>query len=138
MRFGRRDVGFVELDWRTGERGGGIAPVALQSRHWSVAGKDYVRIVGSFEVRLNIRFLFGVSRMNCIGGSLRSLKGIGDGESDVLTVVSDNVILEWGPALQADAIEARRRSGTKDPANVRAMKNRPYAGHLFRRRSIEC
>ena len=58
MRFGRRDVGFVELDWRTGERGGGIAPVALQSRHWSVAGKDYVRIVASFEVRLNIRFLF--------------------------------------------------------------------------------
>src|SRR5258707_15717383 len=99
MRFGRRDVGFVELDWRTGERGGGIAPGALQSRHWAGAGKDYVRIVGSFEVRLNIRFLFGVSRMNCIGGSLLSLKSIGVGEGDVLTEESDPAIFEGGPAL---------------------------------------
>src|SRR5258708_36721011 len=118
MRFGRRDVGFVELDWRTGERGGGIAPVALQSRHRSVAGKDYVRIVGSFEVRLNIRFLFGVSRMNCIGGSLLSLKGIGDGQSDVLPVVSDHVIPEWGPELQAEPSATRPRGGTTAPTNL--------------------
>src|SRR5438309_7464593 len=109
MRFGRRDVGFVELDWRTGERGGGIAPVALQSRHWSVAGKDYVRIVGSFEVRLNIRFLFGESCRNCIGGSLASFKGLADGESDEWTVESYAVIFDWGLALQADAIETRGR-----------------------------
>ena len=137
VRFGWRDVSFVELDGRTGEGGCGIAPVALQSLHWSISGKDDVRIVARFEAGLNIGFFFGVRRTHCIGRSLGGLESIGDGESDVLAVVSDHVIFEWGPALQADAIEARRRGGTKDPADIPAMKNRTCARHLLRCRSIE-
>src|SRR3954454_668524 len=40
VRFGWRAVSFVELDGRTSDRGLGIAPVTLQSWHWSITGKD--------------------------------------------------------------------------------------------------
>src|ERR1043166_1188265 len=54
VRFSRRAVSLVQLDRRAGECGFGIATLALQSRYWSIAGEDDIRITAGFEVRLNI------------------------------------------------------------------------------------
>src|SRR6185369_1736156 len=135
--FGRRAVSLIELDGRTGKRGVSITTLALQSRHWSIAGKDDVRIVAGFEVRLDIVFFFCVGRTNCVGSSLGGFESVSHDESDVLAVVSDLVVFERRPALETDAIETRRRSGTKDLADIRAMKNFTYARHLLSRCDIE-
>src|SRR5678816_1064672 len=60
VRFSRRAVSLVQLDRRAGKRGFGITAVALQSWHWSIAGEDDIRIIARFQMRLNIRFFFGV------------------------------------------------------------------------------
>src|ERR1700752_20510 len=137
VRFGWCDVSFVELDGRTGERGCGVAPVALESLHWSISSKDDVGIVARFEAVIPIGFFFGVRRTYSIGHRLGYLESIADSECDVLAVVSDHIIFEGGPALQADALKARRRSGTKDFADVPAMKDGTCARHLLRCRSIQ-
>jgi len=65
-------------------------------------------------MHLNIRFFFRVCRSNCISRSLRGFESVSDDESDVLAVVTNFIVFERGPALQANALEARRRSGSKD------------------------
>src|SRR5262250_1181944 len=110
MYFGRCNVGFVEFDGRGIERRGGITPVALESRYWSVTGEHDVRIIACFEAALEIGFFFRVRRADCVSRSLGSLERIGNGESDVLTVISDEVVFERRPPLQANTIEPWRRS----------------------------
>src|SRR6185369_4286297 len=137
VRFSRRAVSLVQLDRRAGKRGFSIAALALQSRHWSIAGEDDIRIIARFEARLNIRFFFGVGGTDCVSRSLGHFESVSHSESDVLPVVTDHVIFKRGPPLQTNAIEAWGRSGPKDLADIRAMKDSTYTRHLLRCRSID-
>src|ERR1700752_5413290 len=114
VRFGWCDVSFVELDGRTGERGCGVAPVALESLHWSISSKDDVGIVARFESVIHIGFFFGVRRTYSIGHRLGYLESIADSECDVLAVISDHISCEGGSGLKAIALKARHGSGKKD------------------------
>src|SRR6058998_1469977 len=110
MGFGRRDVGFVELDRRAHEGAFGISPLALHSFNRAVSRKDYGRIVARLKMSFDIWRFFRVGGAHCIGSRLGGFEGVGYCQSDVLAVIADHIVFERRPALFADAIEARRWS----------------------------
>src|SRR5262245_11394645 len=91
------------------------------------------RLKMSFYVWL----FFRVGGAHCVGCCSRRLKCLGHRESDVLSVIADHVVFEWGPALFTHTIKAWRRRRTKNLADVLAVKNFANTGHLLGRRSIE-
>src|SRR5438445_12517069 len=84
---------------------------------------------------------FRVGGAHCISGSFGGFKCLAHRESNVLSVIVDHIVFEWWPALFADTIEAWRRSGAEDPANVPAVENcsdprHPLGGCSFQREQL--
>ena len=137
MRLGRCYVGLVKLDRCAGVRSRSVAALALQTTLGTVTGVDRVRIILGFEFLLDVRLLFRVGNNHCIRRGFRGLESIRDGERDVLPIVTNDIVFERRPSLDADACKTRPQGRTKDFSDILTMKNRTYAGHLLRYRGVE-
>jgi hypothetical protein len=111
--------------------------MALQTRHWSIAGKYDIRIVARFKMRFDIWFLFRVGRSHSICSSLCSFESVGDCEGNVLTIVTNYVVFKWGSTLEIHSIESRSGSRAKYFSDIRTMKNSAYVRHFLCRGCIE-
>ena len=103
----RRNIGFVKLNRRAGERSFGISAFALLSWDRTVGGEHHLWIVAGFKPSLYVRLFFGVGRAHCISCGFGRFECLSHRQRDVLAVVTDHVVFEWWATLFANAIEAR-------------------------------
>ncbi len=88
VRFDRSTIGFIELDGRAGES---LVRVP--------AGTLHLRFLTRIEMRSDVRLLLAVGHLD--GGRGRSclFKGLRNDNSDVLTVVTNDIIFEGRPSF---------------------------------------
>ena len=137
MRLGGRNVGLVELDRRARECGLGVAALALQTLLRTVGRRNLCRIVFGFEIGFDVRLVVGITNAHCVGGGFGSLESVRHRERNVLTIITNNIVLKRRAPLDTDAFESLPRGGAEDLSNVRAMKNSSHAGNLFRGSRVE-
>src|SRR5262249_34866870 len=127
VRFRGQDVGRIELNRRLVVRLLGIASPTVDAR----LGRRLVlqQIMIDVWFRSSVRRLYGARR------SAGLLEGVGDRKSDVLSVVSDDVVLEGRPLLiqiGGVLVERKTRLGAEELVEVAAMEDRAHAGRRFR------
>src|SRR5437867_4311804 len=123
MRFGRRDIGLIELDGRARKCALGVAALALHALSRRERRLDDLGLVIGLEVGIDIVFVPGVRHADRISGGLGALERVRDGERDKLAVVSNDVVLEWRSPLVGDALESGFLNGAEYLSDVCAMKN---------------
>ena len=106
LGFGRRDVGFVELDGRGIERRFGVAALALQPLVRAEGGVDRFGFVVGFELHVDVGLFGLVADLHGIGGGFGGFESFGDGERHVLAVVADDIVFERRAAFFHVAFEA--------------------------------
>jgi len=137
VRLGRRDIGLVELHRRPGERGVGVAALALQALAHGERGGNHVGLVVGFEIGVDVRLLLRVCDTNRVGRGLGGLERVRHRERDVLAVVPNHIVLERRATLVDDAGESRPLDRAEDLPDVLAMKDGPHPGHLLGRGRVE-
>ena len=119
VRFGRRDVGLIDLHRRARERAVGVAALALQPRRRRERRRDDIRLVVGFQFGIDVVRLRRIRHLHRIGGGLGLLERVGDGERDVLAVIANDVVLERRAALVHDPFEAGPLHRARDLSDVR-------------------
>src|SRR5438128_1969321 len=112
MRFGWRHVSLIDFDRCFGESGFGIAALALQSLFRSVSRSDLVWVIIGFKIGFDVRRLLVVGNAHDIRSSFGRLESVRHGKGNVLTVITNHIVLEWRASLDANAFEALTRSRT--------------------------
>src|SRR5215813_14117424 len=137
MRLGRCDVSLIEFHRGAREGGVDIPALAVQAVPWAVRRVNLIGFVVGFQMCFDVRRFHGIGRANRIGGGSGSFEGVGHSQRDILAVIPNDVFFERWTSLFTDALKIwlRRRAG--DLADVLAMKNRPYTGHLLGLGGIE-
>src|SRR6187200_3190518 len=103
MRFSRGDVGLIELDRCAGERSRSVTSFALQATLRTVTGHDRGRILVGFEMLFNVRFFFRVFNSDRIRCGFGALERVRHRKRDVLAIVTNDIVFEGWPSLDADA-----------------------------------
>ena len=138
VRLGRRDIGLVELDRRPGERGLGVAALALQALERAERGGNHVGLVVRFEIGVDVRLVLGTYVTRTASAAALAVSNVSaTAERDVLAVVANDIVLERRATLVDDAFEPRPLDRAEDLSDVLAMKDRSHAGHFLGRGRVE-
>jgi hypothetical protein len=137
VRLRWRDVGLVELHRCTGKRRGCIPAFTLHAHLGPVTRSDDLRIFVGCELEFDVRFLFRVANDNRVRRGFGALESVRDGERDVLTIITNDIVFERRPPFYADAFVALPSARTENFTDVFAMEDRAHAGHLFCRGRVE-
>src|SRR2546430_14136603 len=94
VRLGWRDIGLIELHRCTGKGRRSIAALTLQALLRPVTGFDDRRIIVGGELEFDVGLVFRVANDNRVRGGFGALESGNDGERDVLTLITNDTVLE--------------------------------------------
>src|ERR1044071_3620917 len=97
VRFKWRDVGMIEFDGSTAESCVRISALTIQTLAGSEGCHDFVGLVVSYELQLDVGVFRRVSRAHRVGGGFGRFKSLRYSERNILSEVANDIIFEWRP-----------------------------------------
>ena len=88
-------------------------------------------LVFRLKIEIDVGFILRVGRAHGISGSLGDLECVGDCNRDVLAVVPNYIVRQWGTSFIGDAAVGRLQYRTKNLPDVCAMKDCAHARHFL-------
>src|SRR6266478_2487199 len=126
MGFNGSPIGFIELD-----RGAGESPLCVS------AGTIDPRLFVRIKTRSDVRLLLAVAHLDGGRSGLCLLKGLSNDNSDVLTVVTNDIVFEGRPSFVQVRRNSRGWSASEQPSDVPPMVDSPNTRHLLSDRAFE-
>jgi hypothetical protein len=89
------------------------------------------------QINVDVGFLLRVGGANRVGSSFGGFECVGDRQRNVLAVVANDIVRQWGAAFIRDAAVVWLKHRAENFSDVSPMKNRADARHFLGSSGVE-